>query len=312
MERNSKILITGSNGMVGKSLVTRLKSLNYNNLLTPTSQELDLRNQKQVEDYFKKKTPEYVFHLAAKVGGIKANMEAPAEFLYENLIIQANIFEVAKNYKIKKLLFLGSSCIYPKNCPQPMKEEHLLTGKLEPTNEGYAISKIAGLKTCEYYNKQFNTNFISLMPCNLYGPNDHFEPEKSHVTPALILKFHEAKEKNTPFVEIWGTGNVKRELLFVEDLTDAILHFMLNYNKDKLKSFINIGYGKDITIKELALLIKEVTEYKGEVRFDPSKPEGMSEKLLDTQKAKELNWESKISLKEGIKKTYDWYLENER
>ena len=312
MKKDSKIFITGGTGMVGKSLVKKLKERGYIHLLTPSSKELDLRNQNDVEEYFNKYKPEYVFHLAAKVGGILANIEAPADFLYHNLIMQSNVIESARKYKAKKLLFLGSSCIYPKNSPQPMKEEYLLTGKLEPTNEGYGISKIAGLKLCQYYNKQYKTNFISLMPCNLYGPNDHFDPKKSHVTPALILKFHNAKKENLPFVEIWGTGNVKRELLFVEDLTDAILYFILNYDAKDLDPFINIGYGKEVTIKELAFMIKDIVGYEGEIRFDPDKPEGMSEKLVDVTKSRKLGWKFKTDLKEGLKKTYEWYLENEQ
>jgi len=311
MNFNSKILITGSNGMVGKTLTKKLTSLGYSNLLTPNSKELNLKNQKEVELYFEKNKPEYVFHIAAKVGGIKANMEAPADFLYENLMMQSNVIESSRINNVKKLLFLGSSCIYPKNSPQPMKEEYLLTGKLEPTNEGYGISKIAGLKLCEYYNKQYNTNFISLMPSNLYGPNDHFEPNKSHVVSALILKFHQAKINNDSSVEVWGTGNVRRELLFVEDAVDALIHFMKNYNANQLNLFTNIGYGKETTIKELAFLIKEITNYQGEIKFNPEKPEGMSEKLVDVTNATKLGWQSTTDLKEGLKKTYEWYLENE-
>ena len=310
MNLDSKIMITGANGMVGRSLVKKLKKEGYNNLLTPSSKELDLKNQNDVEKYFKENKPNYVFHLAAKVGGIAANIESPADFLHDNLIMQSNVIEFARKYQVEKLLFLGSSCIYPKNSPQPMKEEYVLTGKLEPTNEGYGISKIAGLKMCQYYNKQHGTNFISLMPCNLYGPNDHFDPQKSHVVPALILKFHKAKKENLEFVEIWGTGNVKRELLFVEDLTDAITYFMLNYNAKDLDPFINIGYGEDVTIKELAFMIKDVVGYNGEIRFNPEKPEGMSEKLVDLTKSKEFGWQKKVSLMEGLKNTYSWYLEN--
>ncbi|MEK6856657.1 MAG: GDP-L-fucose synthase [Nanoarchaeota archaeon] len=310
MNLDSKIMITGANGMVGRSLVKKLKKEGYNNLLTPSSKELDLKNQNDVEKYFKENKPNYVFHLAAKVGGIAANIESPADFLHDNLIMQSNVIEFARKYKVEKLLFLGSSCIYPKNSPQPMKEEYVLTGKLEPTNEGYGISKIAGLKMCQYYNKQHGTNFISLMPCNLYGPNDHFDPQKSHVVPALILKFHKAKKENLEFVEIWGTGNVKRELLFVEDLTDAITYFMLNYNAKDLDPFINIGYGEDVTIKQLAFMIKDVVGYNGEIRFNPEKPEGMSEKLVDLTKSKEFGWQKKVSLMEGLKNTYSWYLEN--
>ncbi len=312
MEKDSKILVTGGGGMVGASLVKRLKESGYVNLFTPPSKELDLRSQKDVEEYFNKHKPEYVFHLAAKVGGILANIETPADFLYHNLIMQSNVIESARKHNVKKLLFLGSSCIYPKNSPQPMKEDYVLTGKLEPTNEGYGISKIAGLKLCEYYNKQYKTNFISLMPCNLYGYNDHFDAKKSHVVPALILKFHLSKIQNLPFVEIWGTGDVKRELLFVEDLTDAIIYFMLNHNAKDLGPFINIGYGREVTIKELAFMIKEIVNYNGEIRFDTNKPEGMSEKLVDITKSSKLGWKPKTDLKDGLKRTYEWFLENEQ
>jgi GDP-L-fucose synthase len=310
MQFDSKILITGSNGMVGKNLVERLKKEGYSNLLTPNSKELDLRIKDKVEAFFSENKPEYVFHVASKVGGIKANMESPAEFLYDNLMIASNVVESCKKFNIKKLLFLGSSCIYPRECPQPMKEEYLLSSKLEPTNEGFALSKISGLKLCEFYNSQYGTNFISLMPCNLYGFHDHFEPEKSHVMSASILRFFEAKEKNLPFVEVWGTGNVKREFLFVDDLVDAMIHFMLNYDAKDLNGFVNVGSGEDVSIKELSLLIKEVIGYEGEVKFDPSKPEGMPRKVLDVNKAKELGWKSKTSLKEGVLETINWYLKN--
>ena len=312
MNKKSKILVTGAGGMVGKTLVNELKIKGFLNLLTPNSKELNLKNKDEVEPYFMKHEPEYVFHLAAKVGGIKANMNYPAEFLYENLFIQSNVIEASRKFKVKKLLFLGSSCIYPKDSSQPMNEELLLSNKLEPTNEAYAIAKIAGLKMCEYYNKQYGTNFISLMPCNLYGYNDHFEPENSHVISALILKFHEAKLENKDFVEVWGSGNPRRELLFVEDVADAMIYFMLNYDAKDLMPFINIGYGEDISIKELAFMIKEIIEYEGEVKFDISKPDGMLKKLLDVNKAKNLGWESKTGLREGLKKTYEWFKENEK
>src|SRR3989344_8994433 len=284
MDKNSKILITGSGGMVGSALIRRLKKGGYKNLLIPNSKELDLRKQMHVENYFKKNKPEYVFHIAAKVGGIKANINYPAEFLYDNLLMQNNAIESARKFGVKKLLFLGSSCIYPREASQPMKEELLLSGKLESTNEGYAIAKIAGLKLCEYYNKQYNTNFISLMPCNLYGINDHFELENSHVISALILKFHNAKKKNLTFVDIWGSGNARREFLFVDDAADAILYFMLNYDAKDLMPFVNIGYGKDVSIKHLAFMIKDIIGFKGEIKFDASKPEGMLRKLLDITK----------------------------
>ena len=312
MDKNSKILITGSGGMVGSALIRRLKKGGYKNLLIPNSKELDLRKQMHVENYFKKNKPEYVFHIAAKVGGIKANINYPAEFLYDNLLMQNNAIESARKFGVKKLLFLGSSCIYPREASQPMKEELLLSGKLESTNEGYAIAKIAGLKLCEYYNKQYNTNFISLMPCNLYGINDHFELENSHVISALILKFHNAKKKNLTFVDIWGSGNARREFLFVDDAADAILYFMLNYDAKDLMPFVNIGYGKDVSIKHLAFMIKDIIGFKGEIKFDASKPEGMLRKLLDITKAKKLGWEAKTGLKDGLKKAYDWFIKNEQ
>lgn len=293
--------------MVGRCLVKKLKSLGYTNLLTPISKNLDLRDQKQVEEYFNKNKIDYVFHLAARVGGIAANIGFPAEFLYENLMIESNVIEGARKHKVKKLLFLGSSCIYPKNCIQPMKEEYLLSGRLEPTNEGYALAKIVGLKLCEYYNKQYDTNFVSLMPPNLYGPFDHFESENSHVISALISKIHKAKLNNEPFIEVWGTGRARREFLFVEDIVEAMIYFMKESDPKKLGPFINVGYGTDISIKELVLLIKEIVDYKGEIKFETTKPDGMLRKLLDISKAKRLGWKAKVDLKKGLKRTYEWY-----
>lgn len=308
--KDKKILITGGNGMVGKALVKRLKDERCNNLLIPISKELDLRDKNKVEVYFKENKPEYVFHLAAKVGGIVANMKSPAEFLYDNLIIETNVIESAKNNSVEKLLFLGSSCIYPKECPQPMKEEYLLTGKLEPTNEGYALAKICGLKMCEYYNKQYGTNFINLMPPNMYGANDHFESENSHVISALITNFNDAKENESEFVKIWGTGISRREFLYVDDAADAMIYFMKNYSAKEMGPFVNIGSSEDISIKDLAYLIKDLMKYSGELKFDSSKPDGMQKKLLDSSKAANLGWKAKTNLKEGLKKTIDWYLEN--
>ncbi len=306
MNKEDTILITGSNGMVGKVLVAKLKELGYNNLLMPKSQDLDLRDQKATDIFFKNNTISYVFHLAAKVGGIQANIKFPAEFLYDNLLISCNVIESAKKYKIKKLLNLGSSCIYPKESKQPMKEEYLLSGKLEPTNEGYAIGKIAALKLCEFYNKQYNTNFISLMPPNMYGIHDHFDSEKSHVISALISKMHKAKLDNETEVEIWGTGKARREFLYVEDTIDAIMYFMKNHNAEELMPFVNIGTNEDISIKELAELIKEITGYQGKLNFNTEKPDGMMKKLMDSSKSKILGWEAKTKLKEGLKKTYRW------
>jgi GDP-L-fucose synthase len=302
-----KVLITGARGMVGKSLVKRLEKEGQNYLLLPTSEELDLRNQKEVEDYFNLSKPEYVFHLAAKVGGISANINAPAEFLYDNLMIETNVIESARKNDVKKLLFLGSSCIYPRNCPQPMKEEYLLSGKLEPTNEGYALAKICGLKLCEYYNKQHGTNFINLMPPNIYGINDHFNSEKSHVISSLITKFCNAKDERSKSVEIWGTGISRREFLFVDDVADAMVYFMKNYSAQEVGSFVNIGSGRDISIKDLAFLIKDLVGYNGGLEFDPSKPDGMPKKLLDNSKATNLGWKAKTSLEEGLRKTIEWY-----
>ncbi len=308
MHKDSKIMITGSNGMVGKCLINNLRNLGYTNLYTPTSKELNLKQQFDVEQYFLINKFDYVFHLAAKVGGIQANIKSPATFLYDNLMIESNVIEAARKYSVKKLLFLGSSCIYPKDCTQPMKEEYLLTGKPEPTNEGYAIAKIVGLKLCEYYNKEYNTNFISLMPCNIYGFNDHFETEKSHVISALITKFHNAKINQDASVEVWGTGNARREFIFVEDVANAAIYFMNNYNYNDLLTFLNIGIGSDVSIKELAETIKKVTNYKGEIIFNTEKPEGMARKVMDVSKAASFGWKADTQLTEGLKKTYEWYL----
>jgi len=311
MEKGKKILVTGSNGMVGKSLVKRLREEGENNLLLPSSKELDLRNQKDVENYFEINKPEYVFHLAAKVGGIAANMAAPTEFLYDNLAMETNVIMSARKNSVKKLLFLGSSCIYPRECEQPMKEESLLTGKLEPTNEGYALAKICGLKLCEYSNRQYGTDFINLMPPNIYGPNDHLGSESSHVVSAQITKFNDAKTQGKEVVELWGTGNAKREFLFVEDATDAMVYFMNNYPADKIGPFVNIGSGEEVSIKDLAYLVKEIIGYNGELKFnqDP-KMDGMPRKLLDNSKAANLGWKAKTSLKDGLEKTIEWYLKN--
>ena len=294
--------------MVGLSLVDKMRAVGFSNLLVPSSQELNLTRQKIVEEYFCGNKIDYVFHLAGKVGGIAANMASPAEFLFNNLLMAANITEAARKSNIKKLLFLGSSCIYPRECPQPMKEEYLLAGKPEPTNEGYALAKITGLKLCEFYNKQYGTNFISLMPCNLYGPNDHFGRESSHVMPALIARFVTARNEGRESLEVWGTGKPKREFLYVDDLSDAMLFFMNKYNANDLPAFVNIGSGADISIKDLTFLIKDNVGYKGEIKFDPSKPDGMPIKLLDTEKGTRLGWKAHTSLKEGIKKTISWYL----
>ena len=269
--------------------------------------ELDLTNQQAVNEFFEKEKPEYVFLAAAKVGGILANNTYPAEFIYENLMIEANIIHASYKYGVKKLLFLGSSCIYPKLAPQPLKEEYLLTGPLEETNEAYAVAKIAGIRLCKHYNQQYGTNYISVMPTNLYGPNDNFDLETSHVMPALIRKFHEAKVKNEPEVVIWGTGKPFREFLHVDDMADACVYLMENFNADDIGEFVNIGVGKDITIGELAELIKEIVGFEGEIRNDLSKPDGTPQKLLDITKLSSFGWKAKIPLKDGIKQTYEWY-----
>lgn len=307
MEKDSKIYVAGHRGMVGSSVVRELIRQGYDNIICKTHQELDLTRQEEVERFFRSEQPEYVFLVAAKVGGIKANMTYPTEFLMENLQIQNNVITSAYSSKVKKLMFFGSSCIYPKEAKQPIKEEYLLTGPLEPTNEGYAIAKIAGLKACEYYRRQHNADFISIMPCNLYGIGDNFDLSNSHVIPALIRKFHEAKIQNKKVVEVWGTGKVYRELLFCDDLAEASI-FLMNNNINY--DFVNVGYGKDFTLCEIANTIKEVVGFKGEIIFDTTKPEGMKRKLTDTSKIIELGWKPKTQFKQGIQLTYNWFLEN--
>jgi GDP-L-fucose synthase len=307
MQKDAKIFVAGYRGLVGSALVRKLKSEGYNNLLLHTHSELDLCDGSAVEKLFKTEKPEYVFLAAAKVGGIWANSHYPADFIYSNLSIQVNVIHNAYLSGVKKLLFLGSSCIYPKFAPQPMKEEYLLTGQLEPTNEPYAVAKIAGIKMCESYNRQFGTNYISVMPTNLYGINDNFDLENSHVLPALLRKFHEAKKDNLPEVVVWGSGKPRREFMNVDDLADACVFLMNNYDESEL---INIGVGSDISIRELAILMKEITGFKGEIVFDSSKPDGMFQKLLDVDKLNGLGWQAKVDLSEGIEATYKWYVEN--
>lgn len=301
MEKYAKIYIAGHRGMVGSAIVRKLQSEGYTNLILRTSKELDLRNQSQVISFFELEKPEYVFLAAAKVGGIHANNCYRAEFLYDNLMIEANVIEAAHQNNVKKLLFLGSSCIYPKMAPQPLKEDYLLTGSLEPTNEPYAIAKIAGIKLCETYRNQYGANFISAMPTNLYGPNDNYDLQNSHVLPALLRKFHAAKKDNLPFVEVWGTGSPKREFLHVDDLADACYFVMLNYESEQL---VNVGCGEDVSIKELALLIKKVVGYEGDLKFDTTKPDGTPRKLLDMSKLHGMGWKHKIELEEGIRSVY--------
>lgn len=302
MQKESKIYIAGHRGMVGSAIIKVLNNNGFNNIVTRTSKELDLRNQQAVSDFFENEKPDYVFLAAAKVGGIHANNCYRAEFLYDNLMIEANIIHHAYLNKVTKLLFLGSSCIYPKLAPQPLKEEYLLTGSLEPTNEPYAIAKIAGIKLCETYNNQYGCNFISAMPTNLYGPNDNYDLQNSHVLPALIRKFHTAKKNNDKEVEIWGTGSPKREFLHVNDLAEACLFLMINENPPQLS---NIGCGEDISIKDLALTVKKVIGFEGKLTFDTSKPDGTPRKLLDLSVLHNLGWKHKIELEEGIRSVYN-------
>jgi GDP-L-fucose synthase len=308
MDKNSKIYIAGHRGMVGSAIHRKLKALGFENLVLKTSAELDLRNQQAVSDFFEEEKPQYVFLAAAKVGGIVANNTYRADFLYDNLQIQNNIIHASFENNVKKLLFLGSSCIYPKMAPQPIKEEYLLTGPLEYTNEPYAIAKIAGLKMCDAYRDQYNCNYISVMPTNLYGINDNYHPTNSHVLPALIRRFHEAKINNTDTVEIWGTGSPKREFLYADDLADACVFLMENYNE---KGLINIGTGEDISIKDLALLIKKTVGYEGEIKFDTSKPDGTPRKLMDVSKLHSKGWKHAVELEDGIKLTYQDFLSKE-
>jgi GDP-L-fucose synthase len=353
MERTARIYIAGHNGLVGSALLRKLRAEDYTHLITRTHDDLDLTRQAEVEAFFEDERPEYVFVAAAKVGGIWANNTYPADFIYRNLAIQTNVIHAAWKTEVKGLLFLGSSCIYPRDCPQPMKEEYLLTGPLEVTNEPYAVAKIAGVKMCQFYNRQYGTNFMSVMPTNLYGPNDNFNLETSHVLPALIRKFHLAKlaaegnweaiKKNesrfgsipddlrtalgltpdisqlthgSPQVILWGSGSPRREFLHVDDLADACLFLIENFSASDLEtrdlpnSLVNIGCGKDMTIKELALLIKEIVGFEGEISFDRAKPDGTPQKLLDISTMKALGWSPRISLRDGIRQTYEWHLEN--
>jgi GDP-L-fucose synthase len=349
MNKTSRIYVAGHRGLVGSAIFRKLQSEGYSDLIVRSHQELDLMRQAEVEAFFEEEKPKYVFLAAAKVGGILANSTYPAEFIYQNLLIESNVIHAAYVAGVKKLLFLGSSCIYPRDCPQPMKEEYLLSGKLEPTNEPYAIAKIAGIKMCQSYNRQYGTRFISVMPTNLYGRGDNFDLETSHALPALIRKFHEAKirEANLPevggrrleaedkpkgitsdlkrsapptsserserssngsFVTLWGAGTPMREFLHVDDLADACVFLMKHYEESEI---INIGVGKDISISELAELIKDIVGFKGSICYDPSKPDGTPRKLLDVGKLKRLGWQPKISLRQGIEMTYRWYVEEE-
>lgn len=308
MEKNSKIYVAGHRGMVGSAIIRCLKKQGYNNIITRSSQELDLRRQEQVEFFFREEKPEFVFLAAAKVGGIMGNSKYPADFMYDNMILEMNVMKSSFDNKVEKLMFLGSSCIYPKMAPQPLKEDYLLTGVLESTNEAYALAKISGLKYCEYLNSQYGTNYISVMPTNLYGQNDNYHPENSHVLPALIRRFHEAKVSNAHDVLIWGTGTPYREFLCVDDLADACVFLMNNYIGNET---VNLGTGKEISIKELAEKVKKVVGYKGNIKFDNSKPDGTPRKLLDVSKLERLGWHYKTEIDEGIKLSYDDFLHSD-
>lgn len=310
MEHHAKIYVAGHAGMVGSAIVRKLEAAGYENLVLRRSSDLDLRSQVEVAEFFRIEKPSYVFLAAAKVGGIVANNTYRAEFLYDNLMIEANIVHAAYRNEVKKLMFLGSSCIYPKMAPQPLKEDYLLTGELEPTNEPYAIAKIAGIKLCDAYRSQYGCNFISVMPTNLYGPNDNYDLVKSHVLPAMIRKFHEAKKAGLPTVTIWGTGSPRREFLHVDDLAEACLYLMQHYNEAGL---VNIGVGHDITISHLAQMVKEIVGYEGDIEHDTSKPDGTPRKLMDVSKLHAAGWHAKIPLEQGIKSVYEglvneaWY-----
>lgn len=308
MELTAKIYIAGHRGMVGSAIMRNLQKQGYSNFITKTSAELDLRNQQAVADFFAKEKPDYVFLAAAKVGGIQANNTFRADFIYENLMIQNNVIHSSYVNGVKKLMFLGSSCIYPKLAPQPLREEYLLSGFLEDTNEPYAIAKIAGIKLCESYKRQYGCNFISVMPTNLYGPNDNYNLNNSHVLPALIRKFHDAKESNSPNVEMWGTGTPMREFLHSDDMADACVYLMNNYSGEKI---VNIGTGVDLTIKDLALLIKKIVGYTGDIKHDLTKPDGTPRKLMDVSYLHSLGWKHKIELEEGIKAVYEDFRKKE-
>jgi GDP-L-fucose synthase len=305
MEQQAKIYVAGHRGMVGSAIVRELQRLGYHNIITRSSAELDLRSQAAVEAFYREEKPDYVFVAAAKVGGILANNTYRAEFLYDNLSIQNNLIHNAYVFGVKKLLFLGSSCIYPKLAPQPLKEEYLLSGYLEPTNEPYAIAKITGIKMCEAYRDQYGCNFISAMPTNMYGPNDNYHPENSHVLPALIRKFHEAKESGAPEVVVWGDGSPMREFLYADDLANALVYLMLNYNE---KEFVNVGYGSDITIGDLAKTVANIVGFTGNIVFDSSKPNGTPKKLMDSGRLFATGWKPKTDLQEGIEMAYADFL----
>lgn len=319
MNKHAKIYVAGHRGLVGSALMRQLEAQGYDNIVTRTHAELDLTNQRLVADFFATEKPEYVILAAAKVGGIHANNTYPAEFIQENLAIQANVIHQSYLNGVQRLLFLGSSCIYPRDCPQPIKEEYLLTGPLEPTNRPYALAKIAGIEMCWSYNRQFGTQYIAAMPTNLYGPGDNYDLQNSHVLPALIRKFHEAKDNNLPTVTIWGTGTPKREFLYSDDMAQACLHLMQLSNvqyemliQERLPPLVNIGSGEDITIKDIAVLIKEMVGYKGDITFDHSKPDGTMRKLMDSSKVNNLGWKNQIDINTGLKSAYLAYLNYEK
>ncbi len=307
MQKKSKIYVAGHNGLVGSALVRALKSKGYTNIITRSHAECDLRKSYAVNDLFDKEKPEYVFLAAARVGGILENSTYPADFIRDNLIIQTNIITASHKYEVKKLLFLGSSCIYPKLAKQPIKESYFMTGPLEKTNEAYAIAKIAGITMCQSYNKQYGTDYVSVMPTNLYGPHDNFDLTSSHVLPALLRKFYEAKKNNSSEVVVWGSGTPKREFLFVDDMADACIYIMNKYSGSDI---VNIGTGKDVSIKQLALLIKKITGYKGKIAWDKTKPDGTPRKLLDVKKLHKLGWKHSVEIEKGITKTYQWFVKN--
>jgi GDP-L-fucose synthase len=307
MNKNSKIYVAGHRGLVGSAIVRNLKQKGYTNIIEKTHSELDLMDQKAVRSFFENEKPGYVVLAAAKVGGIGANKNYPADFIYENMEMQNNVIMAAHDFRVTKLLFLGSSCIYPKMCPQPIKEEYLLSGYLEPTNEGYAIAKIAGLKMCQFFKRQYGDNFISCMPTNLYGPNDNYDLNNSHVMPALIRKFHEAKVNNEAVVEVWGTGKPLREFLYVDDMADACVFLLENYEGEE---HVNVGTGKELTIGELAEMVKRVVGFKGELKFNSDKPDGTMRKLLDVSKLEGTGWKYKVELEDGVKMAYKWFQEN--
>ncbi|HHW01053.1 MAG TPA: GDP-L-fucose synthase [Clostridiaceae bacterium] len=305
MEKNSRIYVAGHTGMVGSAIVRCLQRHGYENIIRRTHQELDLTNQAACEKFFEEEKPEYVFLAAAKVGGIHANDTYPADFIMENMLIECNVIRSAFKNKVKKLMFLGSSCIYPKLCPQPIKEEYLLTGPLEPTNEAYALAKISGIKMCQSFNKQYGTRYISVMSANLYGINDRFDAYNSHVIPSMLIKFHKAKVENRPFVELWGTGKPLREFLYVDDMAEACVYLMQNYESSEL---INIGSGKEISIRELAEIIRDVVGFKGEIVFDSTKPDGTPRRVLDNSRILATGWKPEMDMKEGIRREYEYYL----